>query len=131
MAVGYFILNYLPFIKYFVSGGDEAIFLEPQGEYIKRFIINVSFLLVLLITKVDHFSQVNKNLFKMCILLCALSVVFSMNWQLSWRLFAPAALIGMPLVLAHNKKNYAYYIIALSILPSLKLMILLLQGVSP
>ncbi|CAM7212230.1 EpsG family protein [Citrobacter sedlakii] len=127
----YIIINNFSVIKYFVSGGNETIFLQPEGEYIKRLIINFSFLIVLLLTSTQNFDRNMFNLFKMCILLCALSIVFFNNWQLSWRLFAPSALLGIPLILAYNKNNYAVIIIAASILPSIKLMALLLQGLSP
>lgn len=128
---GYLCIAYLPFIKYFVSGGNSDIFLEAQGEYLKRFIINVSFLFILFSSYINSYDVKKKNLFKMCILLCSLSVAFSMNWQLSWRLFAPAALLGVPLILSSNYKNIPYYMMFLSVFPTLKLMGLLIQGISP
>ncbi|MIY24163.1 polymerase, partial [Salmonella enterica subsp. enterica] len=98
------ILNFLSYFSFFVSGGELTIFLDKSSDSVKRIIIGVSFLIILIMVKVDKKSY-TWNLYKLSLFFCILSIALYQNWQLSWRVFVPAATLGSVIVLANIRKD--------------------------
>ncbi|EEA7926316.1 hypothetical protein AIH50_000001 [Salmonella enterica subsp. enterica] len=98
------ILDFLSYFSFFVSGGELTIFLDKSSDSVKRIIIGVSFLIILIMVKVDKKSY-TWNLYKLSLFFCILSIALYQNWQLSWRVFVPAATLGSVIVLANIRKD--------------------------
>ncbi|EGA8267392.1 polymerase, partial [Salmonella enterica] len=115
-------LNFLSYFSFFVSGGQLAIFLDKGSDSIKRIIIGVSFLIILIMVKVDKKSY-SWSLYKLSLFFCILSIALYQNWQLSWRIFVPAATLGSAIVLANIRKDniIPFLGVVLSTIPTMRI----------
>ncbi|MBA0198317.1 MULTISPECIES: EpsG family protein [Pectobacterium] len=118
-------ISYIPFLDGFVSAGGTDVFLSSEGALWKRLIIGV-FLLVCLMC----YSPENDNndLYKFSVILCSMSIFLSFNYQLSWRIFVPAALFGICLLINHRKNALLNLLLFCSCLPSIRIFYLLSTG---
>ncbi|EJS3276765.1 polymerase [Salmonella enterica] len=115
-------LNFLSYFSFFVSGGELTIFLDKGSDSIKRIIIGVSFLIILIMVKVDKKSY-SWSLYKLSLFFCILSIALYQNWQLSWRIFVPAATLGSAIVLANIRKDniIPFLGVVLSTIPTMRI----------
>ncbi|EFK3856989.1 O55 family O-antigen polymerase, partial [Escherichia coli] len=108
-------------------GGELSLFMSQDNEALKRLIISGTFLFLLLMINLESETN-NWVLYKLSLFFCILSIFLCDNWQLSWRVFVPAAILGTAIILSNIKKKDSVVLlgITLSIIPTFRLIFNLL-----
>ncbi|HCZ3600944.1 TPA: O55 family O-antigen polymerase, partial [Escherichia coli] len=130
IIISFIISNFLYWMSYaslFVSGGELSLFMSQDNEALKRLIISGTFLFLLLMINLESETN-NWVLYKLSLFFCILSIFLCDNWQLSWRVFVPAAILGTAIILSNIKKKDSVVLlgITLSIIPTFRLIFNLL-----
>lgn len=111
------------------SGNGQGIFVTLDNEVyviIRRLVISLYLVFILLI----YTPPVQlKQLYNLVLTLSILSIIFVFNAQLSWRVLAPAAVLGTVLLVNTPRyKSIIYLLLVFSIIPSLRIIYLLSIG---
>ncbi|WP_404273524.1 hypothetical protein [Yersinia similis] len=111
------------------SGNGQGIFTTVDSEVyviIRRLVISLSLVSILL---VYNPPEKFRNLYNLVLTLSIISAVLVFNAQLSWRVLAPAAVLGTVLLVNTSKhKSIIYFLLVLSTIPSLRIIYLLSIG---
>ncbi|MBC6500479.1 polymerase [Citrobacter freundii] len=115
-------LYWMSYASFFVSGGELSLFMSQDNDALKRLIISGTFLFLLLMINLESETN-NWVLYKLSLFFCILSILLCDNWQLSWRVFVPAAILGTAIILSNIKRKDGLVLlgVTLSIIPTFRL----------
>lgn len=133
LLMSFFIILVLILIPEIVTlltaGNGRETFLTLDNDayvIIRRLVISLFLVFILLV----YTPPVQlKQLYNFVLTLSILSIIFVFNAQLSWRVLAPAAVLGTVLLVnTSGHKSIIYFLLVLSIIPSLRIIYLLSIG---
>lgn len=116
-------------VSLLTSGDGVNVFLTLDMDtytILRRTLIASLFTFILLIYNPPEKLRV---LYNLILMLSVLSIIFSFNAQLSWRIFSPAAILGTVLLIntSHNRV-IIYFLLLISTIPSLRIIYLFSTG---
>lgn len=116
-------------VSLLTSGNGVNVFLTLDVDIytiLRRALIALLFTFILLIYSPPEKLQV---LYNLILMLSILSIIFSFNAQLSWRIFSPAAILGTVLLInASHNRVVIYSLLLISTIPSLRIIYLFSTG---
>lgn len=123
---GFFLMSLAyKILSYFVVSFSSFEFDFSLSNILKRLLVNGYLVLVLFsIRDLSNFKY--PSVWYFCLFCLVLSTIFFLNWQISWRLAAPAMLYSISLICSVQGMTKAKLLIYLSILPGLRIIYLLL-----
>ncbi|EOT0571051.1 hypothetical protein ABM011_01780 [Morganella morganii] len=128
----YFTINEFMFLSYFISGEVSVFFSSGQDTLIRIF-INIYCVLILLL--IVSKNNTHYNLVNFCIFLLIISLFLNFNWQIMWRISAPALILTPILALStmpgKQKKIIIYSALFVSLMPAFRIFYLIIFDTYP